>query len=87
MDTLYLIWRWGNGETRLQAILNFMNTQIWREFEQAGDRYFWLQEKLGLPENYFWNTYLEDPDVYIAEKGNEYLMDKEIEQADVFYIY
>jgi len=50
---LALIWRWSNGETHLQAILNFMNEQIWREFEQAGDRYFWLQEKLGLPESYF----------------------------------
>jgi len=83
---LALVWRWGNGETRLQAILNFMNEQVYRDFEQT-DKYFWLQEKLGLPESYFWNTYLQTLDEYITEKDNEYIVDRELRQADVFYIY
>ncbi len=83
---LALVWRWGNGETRLQAILNFMNEQVYRDFEQT-DKYFWLQEKLGLSESYFWNTYLQTLDEYITEKDNEYIVDRELRQADVFYIY
>ncbi len=86
METLFLIWRHGNGQTCIRAILNFMSGEVYQDFLQADNKRSWLQYHLELPESYFWNTYLEDPDRYITEKDNEYIIDKELEKADKFYI-
>lgn len=74
-----------NFETKLVAVITFMNEQKYYEFIQS-NRYFWLQNELGLPESYFWNVYLEEPDVYINEVDNEYIIDKLYQQADKFTI-
>jgi len=84
METLYLIWRLGNGDTKLQAVIDFTEDS-YHEFENAENKRYWLQEKLGLKEEYFWNTYLEVPEVYIAEK-DEYTLDKEYQEADKFTV-
>jgi len=73
-------------ETKLKSVINFMNEFKHAEFEKAQNKRFWLMEELNLPESYFWNTYIEDPDIYISEKDNEYLTEKEYEQSDKFDI-
>jgi hypothetical protein len=75
-----------NFETKINAVINFMNEEKHDEFLNSSNKRFWLKEELNLSEDYFFNTYMEEADTYIAEIDNEYLIDKELQQADKFDI-
>jgi hypothetical protein len=87
LKTYYLIHRNPfNFETKIDAIIHFLNEQKHEEYMRASDKRSWLMAELNLPESYFWNTYLADPEDYISEIDNEYLIDKQLQQADEFDI-
>jgi hypothetical protein len=87
IKTLYLINKNPfSHETSLKAIITFFNEVKYSEFEKAQNKRHWLTVELNLSEDYFWNSYIEDPDTYINEVDNEYLLDKQLKDADDFVI-
>jgi hypothetical protein len=75
-----------NFETNIQAVINFLNKEKHDEFLNASNKRFWLKEELNLEESYFFNTYLEEADIYISEINDEFKIDEELQQADKFDI-
>jgi hypothetical protein len=82
-----LIYVYQNRDTKIQTIITFTNEQKFKEFSNASNKRLYLREELDLPEDYFWNTYIElDEDSYFKEIDDEYKLDKELQQADKFTI-
>jgi hypothetical protein len=75
-----------NFETKIDAVITFLSEEKHQEFVEAKNKRFWLKEELNLEESYFWNTYLEEADIYISEIDNEFKIDEELQQADKFDI-
>jgi len=84
---IYLVYRYSDFRTKLHAVIYFMNDYVYKDFLNADNKRYWLQERLNLPESYFWNTFIQDENEFYSERDDEYLLEKEFSNSDKFYIY
>jgi len=85
---IYLVYRYSDFRTKLHAVIYFMNDYVYKDFLNSENKRYWLQERLNLPESYFWNTFIiRDENQFYSERDDEYLLEKEFSNSDKFYIY
>jgi len=82
---VWLIWRYGD-QREIKACIYFYNQAKYQEFIDASNKRYWLQTELSLPEQYFWNTYIDLDGDYFNEIDDEMKLDREVSEADSFVI-